>query len=244
MADKKHYPRPPITEAVLELRIESPLSTRDMERIRDRFKSTYSIVEELQEIELLFAGVKVELKLRAAGFKMTNRNAVDVLMLKPSTLGTIRLAPYEDWMQLSGQTKENWSLFTKVVGRKQVSRIGSRFINRVDIPNKLLNGRRVTELFRTGVKLASDIRGHIENFSFSMTTIHKASGAKLTIQSAVVIPPPLIEHTSVTLDTDAYWDEAIPLRIDEMWAKADVLRDVKNDVFESSITDELRALFQ
>jgi uncharacterized protein (TIGR04255 family) len=74
--------------------------------------------------------------------------------------------------------------------------------------------------------------------------IHVETGAKLTIQSGVLQTPALIDHTSFTLDTDAYWDADIPQRIEDMWSKADILRDAKNSVFENSITDKVRALFQ
>jgi uncharacterized protein (TIGR04255 family) len=131
-----------------------------------------------------------------------------------------------------------------VVGKKKVNRIGTRFINRIDIPNHVLEGRKVPELFRTNITIAPEIGGDVDNFAFSLNTVHKATGAKLTIQSAIVQPPALLEHTSVALDTDAFWDTEIPLRVDEMWAKADVLQDAKNEVFESSITDRLRELFE
>jgi uncharacterized protein (TIGR04255 family) len=244
MAESRHYTRPPIAEAVLELRFDDLLSSRDLERLRDRFKSTYATIEQIQEIDVLFEGSQVQPKVREAGFKMTDRNAVDVIMVRPISFGTIRLAPYENWEQLSGRAKENWDLFTKVVGRKKVNRIGTRFINRIDIPNQLLSGRNVPDLFRTIVKVAPEIGSAVFNFAFSVNMIHKATGAILTIQSTIVQPPALLEHTSVAFDTDAFWEGEMPLRVDEMWAKADILRDVKNDVFENSISDKLRELFQ
>jgi uncharacterized protein (TIGR04255 family) len=244
MAEKRHYPRPPITEAVLELRFDEALSQRDMDRIRDRFKSGYPTIEQLQEIEFTLEGTKLSQRLVAAGFKMTDQGAVNVLMLKALSFGTVRLAPYEQWDQLSGTARLNWDVFTRVVGRKVVKRIGCRFINRIDIPNKMFNGRRLADLFRTRISLAMEIDGATGPFSFSINVIHRGTGAKLLIQSAVVHPPALLDHTSVTLDTDAYWDSDIPLRVEDMWSKADILRDAKNDVFENSITDDLRGLFQ
>jgi len=35
MAEKRHYPRAPITEAVIEIRFDDPMSARDMERVTD-----------------------------------------------------------------------------------------------------------------------------------------------------------------------------------------------------------------
>jgi len=35
MAEKRHYPRAPITEAVIEIRFDDPMSARDMEWVTD-----------------------------------------------------------------------------------------------------------------------------------------------------------------------------------------------------------------
>lgn len=239
----KHYSRPPITEAVLELRFEEPIDARDLERLRDRFKSRYAKVEEIQSIEVLFdAGGKVDQRVLPAGFKLFDKDAVDVLMLNAGALGTIRLAPYDTWDALKEKAKGNFEIFTKVLGRRKVSRIGTRFLNRIDIPNTMLEGTKLNDYFRSGIALAPEIGRVIGGFSLAVNTIHGETGAKLTIQSGIVAPA-LLDHTSISLDTDAYWDMDIPLRIEEMWARTDILRDAKNSVFENSITDKLRELF-
>jgi uncharacterized protein (TIGR04255 family) len=246
MAESRHYARPPITEAVIELRFEGVLSARDMERVRDRFKSRYTTIEQIQMLEVMFgeAGTAAP-KLVAAGFKMTDKNAVNILMLKPVSFGTIRLAPYETWDKLISRAKENWELFEKALNtKKRVVRIGARFINRIDIPTALFSSMSIEEFFPTHIRLGTDIASDMGNFSFQVAALHAGTGVKLTIQSGVLEQAALLEHTSISLDTDAYWDVDIPLRIDDMWARADKLREAKNSVFENSISDRLRDLFK
>jgi uncharacterized protein (TIGR04255 family) len=243
MADRKHYPRPPITEAVIELRFDETLGDRDMERVRDRFKRTFATVEEMQNIEVSIEGKKIQHKASSAGFKMTAGNAVDVIIINPATFGTVRLAPYESWESLLKTANDNFLLFTKILGRKKVVRLGVRFVNRFDIPNAMIQGQKVNEFLRLGISLSDKITTQIGPYSLVVNAVDRDSGAKLLIQSAVV-PPALIDHASITLDTDAFWDADIPQRLDEMWEKVSVLRDAKNSVFENSITDRLRELFQ
>jgi uncharacterized protein (TIGR04255 family) len=247
MVEKQHYARPPIAEAVIELRFEGSLNTRELERVRDRFKTQYSTVEQIQTIEVMFDGAKATPKVVLDGFKMTENNAVNLLMVKPQAVGTIRLAPYENWEQLRGQAQQNWELFSHVLNtKKRVTRIGARYINRIDVPNDLFNSRKIGDLFSTHVSLGPNIARGTGTFSYAVSATHGRTGAKLTIQSAVLAQAALLEHTSITLDTDAFWDERdeIPQRIDEMWAKADMLREAKNSVFENSITDLVRDLFR
>ena len=246
MADIRHYSRPPITEAVIELRFEGHLSGRELERVRDRFKPRYSTIEQLQLLEVVI-GERGALtpKLMNAGYKMTDKNALDILMVKTNTFGTIRLAPYENWETLRGTAAENWELFEKVLNtRKRVLRIGARFINRIDIPTDLLAATGIAEMFPTHIRLGPGIASETGQFSYRVQALHAGTSAKLTIQSAVLEQPALLENTSISLDTDAYFDLEIPQRIDEMWAMADKLREAKNDVFENSISDHLRAFFK
>lgn len=246
VAENRRYARPPIIEAVIELRFEGILSPRDMERVRDRFKQRYSTIEQIQLVELMFDPTANNApKVVNAGFKMTDKNAVDMLMVQPVSVGTIRLAPYETWDNLKGRAEENWELFEKVLNtKKKVVRIGARFINRIDIPTDFLASKDLSEFFPTHIQFGADITRSLGNFTFRAAAVHSGTGAKLTIQSAILEQPALLEHTSISLDIDAYWDTDIPQRIDELWAKADKLREAKNAVFENSISDHVRKLFQ
>ena len=84
------YPRPPITEAVIELRFEDTVGQRELERLRDRFKSQFGTVEELQTIEVSIKGTKVNQKSDPAGYKMTAKkreteSVEDIEILAPQS---------------------------------------------------------------------------------------------------------------------------------------------------------------
>ena len=57
-------------------------------------------------------------------------------------------------------------------------------------------------------------------------------------------PSPLVAHSSFLLDIDVFREDGIPSNDDELWELVGLLRDHKNAVFESLITDRTRALFQ
>jgi uncharacterized protein (TIGR04255 family) len=58
-----------------------------------------------------------------------------------------------------------------------------------------------------------------------------------------VVPPPLVDHVSVILDIDVSRAEAPPQRDDDIWALIDRIRVHKNRIFEESVTDKARELF-
>jgi uncharacterized protein (TIGR04255 family) len=241
--DKRHYPRPPIIEAVIEVRFEGLFTPREMERVRDRFKRDFPSIEETRNIrvEVLVKGVAGTAT--PAGFRMTAKNAVDVILINESAIATVRKGPYDKWEELRKISESNFDTFTKVIGRRRVIRLGVRFVNRIDIPNPRIYGRDLSEFIKIGVALPEGIAQGIGQYSLALNFIENTTGARVFIQSAVV-DAALIDYTSISLDIDASWDSDIPQRIDEMWKFTERLRDAKNAVFESCITEKLRELFQ
>lgn len=240
--EQKRYARAPLTEAVLEVRSDKPLTARDLERCRDKFKRQYEKIEELSDVEFAFNEGKVSHKAVLSGYKMTAKNAVDVVLISPLSLATIRLAPYQCWEELLVSAKANFETVTKLVGRQTVVRIGARFVNRIDIPNEQLTGRQSTDFILADVHIPDKGMGAMTAYFFNAHTL-RTDGIKLVIQSGIANPV-LIDHTSILLDIDASFEGGIPTRIEEMWEKTELLRSAKNSVFESSITDRCRELFQ
>jgi uncharacterized protein (TIGR04255 family) len=241
--EPRHYPRPPITEAVIELRSGSALTPRDLERCRDRFKRQYETVESVNEIEVtLQPDGKATNRVKSSGYKMTARNAVGTVILTPFSLATIRLAPYQQWENLLQSAKENLETFAKVVGRQPIVRLATRFINRIDIPNNQYNAARTKDFVTFGAsvpgQIAESVTAHFATANFTIE-----NGIKLVVQSGP-INPVLLDHSSILLDIDAAIEADIPTRIDDMWEKTEILRAAKNRVFESSITDRCRELFK
>ena len=248
MADNPHYGRAPILEAIIELRFNGdPLSERDFERLQNRFKGEYPSIEERREISVEMApNNAVVTHAVPSGFKMTAKNAVDVvLLMKKEFFASTRLGSYDRWETFQAKAKDNFDAFTKIVGRKKITRIGVRYLNRFDIPVKDLNGQPLNKFLKIGVAIPTAIMKTIGNFGISVTGVETSTGAGFTL-SCGTSPPALLEHASIGLDIDVYWDreDKIPGRIEEVWATTDVLREAKNHVFETSITDSLRAIIQ
>lgn len=172
MTDKKHYARPPITEAIIELRFSENLSAREMERAKEKFKSQFVTVEEKKNVEFSIHGEKVTHTTSPAGYKLTAKNAVDVILINPNGFSTARLAPYESWDVLIASTKENFAQFTKIIGRKNLARIGARFRNRFDIPNDQITGVDINEFLLLGISLPDVISKTIGPYSLAVNAVH------------------------------------------------------------------------
>ena len=64
----------------------------------------------------------------------------------------------------------------------------------------------------------------------------------VTITSALVFLPPLLNHVSLLLDIDIFRTEEIPNNDNQLWEVVEEAHVLKNNVFETCITEETRKL--
>src|SRR5262245_51572337 len=102
------YARPPITEAVIEIRFGERFGQRDLERLRDRFARDLPKVEETYDVNVSVESGKASTQLTQSGYKLTSADARDIVFLFHSNLLTSRLAPYQGWEVLFQATKDNF----------------------------------------------------------------------------------------------------------------------------------------
>jgi uncharacterized protein (TIGR04255 family) len=237
------YAKPPIVEATVEVRTSELLDRRDLERCRDRFKKKYERVEDLAEVSVAFApGGAVTHQTRPLGYKLTAANALDILLVNHFSIGMSRLAPYVSWEAFIEDFQQNYELYTKLIGRRRVVRIGARFQNRIDVPNDLIRDANWSDFIRVQPAVPKEIADGTGNYYMNVQPSFRDTNVKLIIQTGPVNEV-LLDHTSLQLDIDAYMDTDLPTRVDLLWEEFARLRAVKNTVFENCITEATRKLF-
>ena len=240
------YKRPPITEAVIEIRLEDSLSKKVVEKIRSRLKKNYESSEKISYIEVMLDPRKKELKKipeEFEGYKLTSKDQTDVVQIRPNAMACSRLAPYNGWENFEPWARGNWGIWRKTAKHTKIKRIGVRYLNRIDIP------------FRKGDKI--DVEDYLTIFpeypepnlltSFTKYTMQimgsfSTEGFYLIINTNVVRSP-LIDHLSIVLDLDLSPQEEVPQKNDKVWEMINQMRDYKNNAFEMCITDKARELF-
>jgi uncharacterized protein (TIGR04255 family) len=238
-----NYRRPPITECVFEIRFLDACSNKELTRLKDLYSKSYPSVDELRTFQIKIGDDKKPEPGVLVGYKLTSQDATNVLMLNYRSLGVSRLAPYLGWDDLLERSKKNFDIFVKVAGLRQPTRIAARYINRVDIPARMLKDRAAKSFFNVGIAYPSDLTDESGDYSFAVKFMEKRTGADIRLQVGV-LEPVLLDHFSFAIDIDASFETDLPIRADGLWTKAEALHEAKNIVFEASITDEARELFK
>ena len=71
MVVHRHYDRPPITEAVIDVKFDTNLTEKERERLMERFRGNFPSVEERKSITVEVGPVGVTTEATTAGYKMT-----------------------------------------------------------------------------------------------------------------------------------------------------------------------------
>jgi uncharacterized protein (TIGR04255 family) len=236
------YARPPITEAVIDIQFDDPLSGDQLRAVEKQLQRHFPSTEPLQEIGITLTPAGPSVKRSAAGFKFSAMDPADIVLVKPTAFANSRLAPYQGWAALVDRTRTTWSLYKKAVGYRRISRVATRYINRIDIPVDE-DGSAIIENYVTiGVAFDNTNIGRKERFALQLQLGISDLSATCVV-NATTTESPLVGHVAVIIDIDLFRTEGIPQRDKDMWEYLEELRRRKNVIFEQSITERAREVF-
>jgi uncharacterized protein (TIGR04255 family) len=242
----QRYKRPPITEAVIEIRLEKPLPRETIDRIQKKLLLDYPAPPQqtvMWNVEVGEAGAKVEQHLQ--GHKLTSGDGTSIVIIGMATIATSRLAPYEGWESFVVVAKRNWKIWKGITGHQRVARIGVRYINRLDIPvppDAVIQVGSYLNYVPSVPSLAGFGDPGMDSFAMNSSVPLGIDECKLILNSSSV-PSPLVNTASFILDLDVSRTTNVPQNDEAIWSLLETIRAHKNNIFESCITDEARALF-
>jgi len=111
-------------------------------------------------------------------------------------------------------------------------------VNQLDLPADL---RDFKDYIRSYPEVSSDLPQSLAGF-FSQIQIPLEQVSAMLILTQAMVPPPSPDRVSVVLDIDVIRQNVKFLSDAEIWEALEVLREQKNLVFESCITNRTREL--
>lgn len=240
------YKRPPITEAVIEIRIDGPVDENVLLHVSNKFLELYPNVQPMRNM-----GVAVDLSEASdnktivkmsnqASFRRSSEDETEILVLSPENLIISQLAPYPGWGAFTQRFYRDFELWRRLVQYRKIARLGVRFINRIDFP---LHGHVADEsnYLNIGPRLP-DAFGILSGYHVAVQLRLQEIGAIATVNTASVFSP-LIGHGALLLDVDIGREKDVPQSSASMSELLDSIRLKKNEIFESCVTDKARELF-
>jgi uncharacterized protein (TIGR04255 family) len=244
------YPKPPIIEALLQIRYTAPLTAGELKRIPRLLEAEYPKSREENDFSLRVSiemGVptgKPEPEVSDHGTRMLSANDQRIVLTRQSSVLYAYQAPYQGWNDFVGGAHFVFDTLREKLGYMEMSSIGLRYVNRIDVP--IGDGTSPfppAEYLLAGVALPPNgIMSSLRLFQV-VTEIEINHDQLIGRIGAATAPGALIDHASLLFDIDIISQVEVPKKADEFWALLDRMRNAKNAIFESGVTDKARQLF-
>lgn len=235
------YSAPPIIEAIIQLSFTEPLADALMRKLVKRLAHSYKNEAALEEVS-----TQVDFQTRTARFevkhqtKLSSSDQADILLVHPTALTWSRLAPYQGWSTLIARVREDITTARTVVGYRRLSRIGVRYINRIDVPR--VDG---TIDFESYLAIKIDLPETIptiQNYAWRFEHRYEDQNVLAIVQSAIVEPE--VPNTGAfVIDIDIVALHDLPVQQDDILQGLEEMRKLKNTLFEACILDKARGGF-
>lgn len=241
------YARPPITEAVIGITFSSPMDVAQLASVNKALQKHYPHKQDVSTFDLSLefntehAGSnKANLK-PTLGHRLSTDDQTQLVVLWPNSITLSQLAPYQGWENFIERFIRDWGTLKKILGYQQISRIGVRYINRIDIPATAPVIEH--EQFLNIYPKMPDMLNPLDAYAIQASVTLKDINCQLTINTASV-PSPVLEHGSFVIDTDIFSDKNPPQNDSDLIKLLNNIRTKKNQVFEACISQPARTLFQ
>jgi uncharacterized protein (TIGR04255 family) len=242
---ERNYFAPPIIDATIELRFQDTVNEADRERVSKKFASRYPLVEQgtVQQILVNVQATRIAAQAGVQEHLIRRRTpeSAAVVQIGDHVFDVATGAPYAGWHELFERFVEDWAVAKRVWKYRPIQRIGMRYINRLDLePNEgglvdyedYLNLRiNLPERFPPTTAYELGFQSTIE-----------AIKCGVTVQSGTV-PAAVPGKLSFSLDIDVWRQVDVPQKDNDVLELLGKMRDAKNQLFETFITDKARDLF-
>lgn len=241
------YKRPPITEAVIEMRFAEPAEAAHLEKTIADFRPYYPAHRAVMNAGLAVGGVPMAPNNQVAqikidqGHRLSSHDETELIVLWPLSFVVAQLAPYPGWDQFFDRFARDWKTWKKAMGYRKIARVGVRYINRIDIPREGLSIEE-SDYLTVYAKLPSEF-GPMLAYGLQAQFLPDSEGCRIGLNSASVLSP-LLGHGAILLDIDVAVEPSPPQNDDDIYSLLNKMRTKKNVTFEACLTDRARELFQ
>ncbi|GER86533.1 TIGR04255 family protein [Dictyobacter vulcani] len=247
MQEQRHYPNAPITEAIIDFRVTLPedFSFDRLLAIQDEIQELFPTSEILQANTFLIepgSTMSVNAQSQKNGLAFTGKDQRKKVQVTLSGFTFSHLAPYSSWNNFHKEAKLLWQIYKNICQPINVTRAAVRFVNQINIP--VLEKVELNDYLRTVPDVSTDLtQGMLSSFFMQLQIPQTDLNCILIINEALA-PQVTPGFMSIILDIDLYREQLWQSNDESIWTFLEKLHLRKNQVFEASITDKTRRLFE
>lgn len=238
MNERRRYPKPPLAEAVCEIRFDP---TREWDwtvpgLLYDKIKHEFPEKKLQNTIELSLGGQQGSQQFKGAVSQMQflTSDKGTMVQVGPDVLSVRVVAEYPGWEVFSPLIARMADLYRSIADPKAVARIGLRYVNRIVIPGE---GFEIPEYFNFYPRIPEVLPQSHGPFVVGVLFGYDEQRDVLNVRLGNVEPAGLV------LDLDYYLSKPGAVGLDRVSEWVNIAHDRLETMFEACITDKTRNLF-
>ena len=174
------------------------------------------------------------------GYRFRSKDGLEVATFKVDGFSFSRLKPYTRWQEVFSEAERLWKIYVAAAGVEEVSRIALRYINRISLPLPITD----FAIYLTAPPaIPPRAPQDVTSFLFRSVLLEPQSGITTNFTQVVEGSP---EGTSLPfiLDIDTYVMKNMNPDSPEVSSTFNALREMKNRIFFSSLTNKTIEMFR
>ncbi len=247
MASPRHLDHAPITEAIIDFRVKLPkdFEVEQLATLKDKLRDRYPKVEEHRLVRGIFelkagrpASRSADLGLR--GFLFRSGDLLSVAQFTIDGFTFSRLRPYTSWEDIFPEARKLWSLYVETASPEFITRVAARYINHLNVPSPT---KDFSQYLNAPPTIPPDLPKDMNSF-LTRIVIHEPKLKVAANITQALEPGKEPGQIVIILDIDVYKKQEFEINDQTLWSTFADLRNLKNQIFFSSITEETARLFE
>jgi uncharacterized protein (TIGR04255 family) len=170
-----------------------------------------------------------------------SEDRLEVVQVTRRSLSYHRLAPYVDWSHFMSGAVPAWRAFARAFSPEFVASLRLRYLNRIAIPEVDAD---LEEYFRFFLTIPKPVDTGFSGYLMRVTLHEPDSGAEAHVTQVTEITGGEGGALAVIFDIDVRMQGEIAAQENALWPAVQQLRDYKNRIFFSSLTDKAQQMFR
>lgn len=240
-----NYPNAPIREAVFDIRVDrlNIKQTEDLAAFKDLVKDNFPSEKKRHNVSGLIQfstdkPIESAAQSDLTGYLFISEDQTRQLQVRIDGITLNILKPYENWETHFDQFLRMWEIYKKMFSPNNVIRIASRFINKIEIPIPFSDFQ---EFILNMPPIPNCLPQTFATF-FMQIQVPCNDGYRNAIITET-IEPYTDSKLPFILDIDVFQELNVQNSTESIVANFGEIRKVKNEIFESCITEATRNLF-
>ena len=175
------------------------------------------------------------------GFRLFSEDRLEVAQVTRRSLSYHRLSPYVNWDHFMSGAVPAWRAFARAFSPEFVASLRLRYLNRIEIPER---DKDLSEYLRMLLTIPKPVDTGFSGYLMRVTLHEPHSGAEAHVTQLSELGGSVEAPLTVIFDIDVRLQGEIAAHEDALWPAVQHLRNYKNLIFFSSLTDKARRLFR